>query len=146
MAILGGALLRWLIFSFNDVICLPFFIKNLILVTCILGGLFGYFIRKTVLYFTNKSLNTYFFRFINRSIWFIPLISTIGIIFYPLTSGFNVLKSFDQGWSEFFGAQKIYFLIRYFSSLRQTLQNNNLKIYLILFIWWVIFLVLFIII
>lgn len=146
MALIGGSILRWLIFSSNYVICLPMFIKNLTLVTCILGGLVGYIVRIIAFYFTNKSFNLYLFSFINSSIWFMPFISTIGIIFYPLSFGYKTLKSFDQGWSEYFGAQKIYLIINYFSSINQNLQNNNLKIYLILFIWWVIFLVLFIII
>lgn len=58
-----------------------------------------------------------------------PIISTIGIIFYPLYFGLKSLKSFDQGWSEFLGGQKIYFFIKNFSLIRQIIQNNNLKIY-----------------
>jgi NADH-ubiquinone oxidoreductase chain 5 len=114
---------------------LPFYLKNLILIVCLLGGFIGYFIRKVSLYFFNKSLNYYLFIFINITIWFIPLISTKGIIYYPLRVGFLALKSFDQGWSEYFGGQKIYSLIRYFSILNQKIQNNNLKIYLILFVF-----------
>ncbi len=144
MALIGGALLRWLIFSSPFLINLPFYLKNLILIVCLLGGFIGYFIRKVSLYFFNKSLNYYLFIFINITIWFIPLISTKGIIYYPLRVGFLALKSFDQGWSEYFGGQKIYSLIRYFSILNQKIQNNNLKIYLILFVFWVVFLVIFI--
>jgi NADH-ubiquinone oxidoreductase chain 5 len=69
------------------------------------------------------------------SIWFIPILSTIGIIFYPLMLGFNTIKSFDQGWSEFLGGQKFYSSLKHFSTLNQFLQNNNLKVYLMLFIF-----------
>jgi hypothetical protein len=51
------------------------------------------------------------------------------------------MKSFDQGWSEFIGGQKYYSLIKYFSLYNQFLQNNNLKIYLIIFVFWVFILV-----
>jgi len=146
IAIVGGAILRWIIFSSSLLVCLTPFIKNLTLITCIIGGLFGYLLRNVRIIFYNKSLNFYLFSFINRSMWFIPLISTIGVIFYPLTFGGLTLKSFDQGWSEFLGAQKIYSLIKYFSVINQFLQNNNLKIYLIIFVFWVIFLVIIIII
>lgn len=142
IAVIGGAILRWLIFSSPLIVCLPIYIKNLTLFICVTGGVFGYLIRKVRLYFSNKSLNFYLFRFLNNAIWFIPILSTIGIVYYPLLLGRNTLKSFDQGWSEYIGGQKIYSLIKYFSKINQFLQNNNLKIYLIIFIFWVIFLVL----
>lgn len=141
IAIIGGSILSWFIFSSCYLICLSFFIKNLILIVCILGGIFGYLIRNVRIYFFNKSLNYYLFSFINSSIWFIPILSTIGIIFYPLILGYKSIKSFDQGWSEFVGGQNFYFLIKKFSIINQFLQNNNLKIYLILFIFWVFILV-----
>jgi len=141
MAIIGGALLNWFLFSSNFIICLNFYIKNLILFVCLLGGIFGYLIRNIDLYFTNKSLNIYLFSFINISMWFIPILSTTGTVYYPLTLGFNVIKSFDQGWSEFIGGQKLYSLIKLFSFFNQLVQNNNLKIYLIVFVAWVFILV-----
>lgn len=141
IVLVGGSILRWLIFSSFYIICLPFYLKNLILAVCLLGGLRGYFLRKVVFIFLNKSLNFYLFILINRIMWFIPVISTIRILFYPLILGFKVLKIFDIGWSENFGSQKIFSFIIYYSKINQTLHNNNLKIYLILFIWWVIFLV-----
>lgn len=64
-----------------------------------------------------------------------PVISTLGVIYYPLLGGFQVLKSFDQGWSEFFGGQIIYQTIVKNSVYIQIFQNNNLKIYLISFIF-----------
>ena len=141
IAVIGGSMLSWLIFSSIFIICLPFELKNLTAFVCIVGGLFGYFIRFVNVYFVNKSLKIYFFSFFNSSIWFIPLISTTGLIFYPLTLGFNSLKSFDQGWSEYLGGQKIYSIIKYGAVINQFVQNNNLKIYLIIFVFWVIFLV-----
>lgn len=144
IAIIGGSILNWLIFSFNYIICLTPFFKNLTLLVCIIGGLSGYMIRNVSLYFSNKSLNCYLFSFINISIWYIPILSTLGLVKYPLLLGFNTIKSFDQGWSEYIGAQNFYFLIKQFSLINQFIQNNNLKIYLIIFIFWVFILVSFI--
>lgn len=100
-----------------------------------MGGLFGYLIRNVKIYFYNKSLRLYLFSFINSSIWFMPFISTMGLVFSPLMLGFKVFKSFDQGWSEYLGGQKIYKFIVYFSAINQAIQNNNLKIYLTLLIF-----------
>lgn len=141
IAIVGGSILNWFMFTYNEIICLTPNLKNLTLLVCILGGLLGYLISNVRMYFYNKSLNFYLFSFINISIWFIPILSTIGLLKYPLSLGFNCMKSFDQGWSEFLGGQNFYFLIKRFSYLNQILQNNNLKIYLIIFIFWVFILV-----
>lgn len=144
IAVLGGSLLNWLIFSINTIICLSPSYKNLTLFVCILGGVMGYIIRNVRLYFTNKSLNFYLFSFMNISIWFMPIISTIGIVKYPMAVGIKAIKSFDQGWSEYLGAQNFYYIIKQLSYVNQFLQNNNLKVYLILFVFWVFILVSFI--
>nr|YP_010249782.1 NADH dehydrogenase subunit 5 [Rheocricotopus villiculus]QTT60913.1 NADH dehydrogenase subunit 5 [Rheocricotopus villiculus] len=141
MAIFGGSMLSWLIFTSNYMICLPSELKNLTLVVCLLGGMTGYMISSAGFYFSNKSLSLYNLSFFNSSMWFMPLVSTIGIIFYPLLLGFKSFKSMDQGWSEFFGPQKIYFYMKYYSIINQFVQNNNLKIYLMMFIFWLMFLV-----
>lgn len=70
-----------------------------------------------------------------------PLISTSGTVPYFLKKGKKLVKSFDQGWSEVGGAQKIYSCIKSLSSFNQSLQNNNLKIFLMLFVFWIIFLI-----
>nr|YP_010999275.1 NADH dehydrogenase subunit 5 [Synorthocladius bifidus]WPM93121.1 NADH dehydrogenase subunit 5 [Synorthocladius bifidus] len=141
MAVIGGATLNWFLFSSNFMICLGFYMKNLTLLVCLVGGFFGYLISNINLYFINKSLNMYLFSFMNTSMWFMPMLSTISIVYFPLTLGFNAMKSFDQGWSEFMGGQKLYSLIKLFSFYNQFIQNNNLKIYLMLFVSWVFILV-----
>lgn len=144
IAVVGGSLLNWLLFIFPPIICLSSSFKNITLIVCIIGGGLGYLISSVTFYFHNKSLNFYLFSFMNISIWFIPILSTVGIIKYPLSLGFNTIKSFDQGWSEYFGAQNFYHLIKQFSFVNQYIQNNNLKIYLIIFVFWVFILVAFI--
>lgn len=114
--------------------------KILTLFVCIVGGLFGYFISITNLFFYNKSLNSYYLTLFLRGMWFIPYISTYGIINYPLKLGRRVIKSFDQGWSEFLGGQYLYKTLVHYSQFNSYLQNNNLKIYLILFVLWIIIL------
>lgn len=138
IAVIGGRILIWLIFLNPRIICLPFDIKILTLVVCIIGGVSGYLLRNVSLFFTNKAL--YFYNFTNfaGSIWFIPIISTIGIINYPLKLGLYSYKSFDQGWREFFGGQILYNQLKNYSLYLQEFQINSLKIYLLSYILWFI--------
>lgn len=140
LRIFGGRMLNWIIFPTPVVIILPIYLKFLTLAVCIIGGLLGYYISNVSLFFKNKALNNYNSSYFLGSIWFIPYISTYGLINYPLIIGKIIIKSFDQGWSEYFGGQKLYNNLIKSSQLNQILQNNNLKIYLLRFVFWVIIL------
>nr|YP_010276171.1 NADH dehydrogenase subunit 5 [Ptecticus tenebrifer]UCU06676.1 NADH dehydrogenase subunit 5 [Ptecticus tenebrifer]UHY39286.1 NADH dehydrogenase subunit 5 [Ptecticus tenebrifer] len=142
MSVLGGSMLNWLIFPSPSVIVLPMNLKMLTLFVCILGGLMGYLISNVSFYFVNKSLNMYLISYFSGSMWFMPYISTYGIINYPLNIGKLSYKGMDQGWSEYLGGQMIYYLLMNYSKFYQSFQNNNLKFYLMTFIlWFVIFLI-----
>lgn len=145
LRIVGGSILSWLIFPTPEVIILPLNLKLLTLFVCIVGGLMGYIISNVSLFFINKALINYNSSYFLGSIWFIPYISTYGIINYPLVLGKISIKSFDQGWSEYFGGQQLYYNLIKNSQLNQILQNNNLKIYLLSFVFWVVILFMYII-
>ena len=141
-AIIGGSLLNWLIFPFSFMLRIPRIIKFLTLLICFLGGILGFLISNLKFFSLNKSLIYYFFSFFSCSIWFLPFISTVGIVNYPVKIGLNIIKSFDQGWIEFFGIQQFFL---YFIQLRKFnlfFQFNNLKIYFIIFVFWIFILVL----
>nr|YP_010155439.1 NADH dehydrogenase subunit 5 [Haemagogus albomaculatus]QQX45019.1 NADH dehydrogenase subunit 5 [Haemagogus albomaculatus] len=142
MAIIGGSMLNWLMFFNPEMICLPFYMKMLTLMVCISGGMLGYLISNVKLFFFNKSLSFYNFSFFSGSMWFMPVVSTIGIIKWPLILGMYSYKNFDQGWSEYFGGQMLYKQLKNFSLYVQEFQNNNLKIYLLSYMLWVIVLIL----
>nr|AEO51730.1 NADH dehydrogenase subunit 5 [Liriomyza trifolii] len=143
MSIIGGSMLNWLIFPVPLVIVLPFFLKILTLLVCIMGGIIGYLISNVSFYFVNFKLNNYLFTNFVGSMWFMPMISTYGVIFYPLYIGNQVVKSFDQGWLEYFGSQNIYFQLVCYSQFNNILQNNNLKIFLLTFVIWIVILMFF---
>nr|QNE85719.1 NADH dehydrogenase subunit 5 [Euleia heraclei] len=140
MSIIGGSMLSWLIFPTPYMICLPNYMKLLVSFVCIVGGLIGYLISNTSLFYYNKSLNNYLLSYFLGSMWFMPYISTYGIIKYPLMLGGIVFKSFDQGWSEFMGGQNLYNSLVKYSQYNFFMHNNNLKIYLLLFVLWIMFL------
>nr|WNZ34449.1 NADH dehydrogenase subunit 5 [Haemagogus janthinomys] len=142
MAIIGGSMLNWLMFFNPEMICLPFYLKMLTLMVCIMGGMLGYLISNVKLFFFNKSMDFYNFSFFSGSMWFMPMVSTIGVIKWPLILGMYSYKSFDQGWSEYFGGQMLYKQLKNCSLYVQEFQNNNLKIYLLSYMLWVIVLVL----
>nr|ADW41267.1 NADH dehydrogenase subunit 5 [Drosophila montana] len=140
MSIIGGSMLNWLIFPVPYMICLPFFLKMLTLFVCIFGGVFGYLISVSNLYSINKSMTFYNMTNFMGSMWFMPYISTYGIIYFPLNYGQIVGKSFDQGWSEYFGGQHLYQKLMNYSQTLFLIHNNNLKIYLMLFVFWILIL------
>jgi NADH-ubiquinone oxidoreductase chain 5 len=125
---------------------ITFFFKVLTLTICLIGGIFGFLISNINFFSTNKSLNYYFFSFYSSSIWFMPIISTVGVINFPVVFGLKILKSLDQGWIEYFGIQQFFLYFINFSKFNLLFQYNNLKIYFIMFVFWIIFLVSFIII
>nr|YP_009740440.1 NADH dehydrogenase subunit 5 [Bactrocera rubigina]QID03093.1 NADH dehydrogenase subunit 5 [Bactrocera rubigina] len=141
MSIIGGSILSWLIFPTPYVICLPGYLKLLTLFVCVVGGVLGYLISNVSLFYFNKSLHNYLASYFSGSMWFMPYISTYGIINYPLVLGMTVCKSFDQGWSEFLGGQNLYGELVKYSQYMIIMHNNNLKVYLLLFVLWIIFLV-----
>nr|YP_009169965.1 NADH dehydrogenase subunit 5 [Polypedilum vanderplanki]ALD88424.1 NADH dehydrogenase subunit 5 [Polypedilum vanderplanki] len=139
-AIFGGSMLNWLIFPFSFMISLTLFFKMMTLLICVLGGIIGVLCSKLVFFSYNKSLSFYLFSFFSCSMWFMPLISTMGVVFYPLNYGFKMFKFIDSGWAEFFGSQQIFQYFVKMSSFLQMVQFNNLKIHLSLFCFWVMIL------
>nr|YP_010587282.1 NADH dehydrogenase subunit 5 [Allobaccha apicalis]WAB45762.1 NADH dehydrogenase subunit 5 [Allobaccha apicalis] len=145
MSIIGGSMLSWLMFMTPYTICLPFYLKQMTMFVCIVGGLVGYLMSNMTLFMMNKSLNMYYISMFAGSMWFMPYISTYGIINYSLKIGMNAVMNFDQGWSEFMGSQNLYKQLVVYSQYNNFLQNNNLKIYLMIFVLWIIILVMFLI-
>lgn len=136
MSVIGGSLLRWLIFPTPVTIFLPFGIKILTLIVCFLGGLFGALLFKWSLYLKSKKINRKLIFYLG-SIWFLPYIATIGVTFYPLLIRNSFIKLVDYGWSEEFGGQNLNKKLSITSQFFQILQNNNLKIYIIIFFLWI---------
>nr|QOV03306.1 NADH dehydrogenase subunit 5 [Phaonia errans] len=138
MSIIGGSMLSWMIFPTPLLIILPMNLKLLTLIVCIMGGLMGYLVSKIPFFYNVK--NYYYLMNFFGSMWFMPYVVTYGMIIYSLILGKLVVKSFDQGWSEFFGGQQLYLNLKKISNFNQILQNNNLKIYLLSFVFWVMIL------
>nr|YP_010321787.1 NADH dehydrogenase subunit 5 [Stenochironomus gibbus]UKO32975.1 NADH dehydrogenase subunit 5 [Stenochironomus gibbus] len=137
--IFSGSMLNWLIFPFSFMVCLTFFNKISILMICFLGGLLGVWLSFEGIFFLNKSLHYFYFSFFFNSMWFMPLISTSGLIYFPLNLGWKTLNFFDFGWLEFLGIQQNY--IYFVKGLGDIyFLNKNLKHMYIFFVNSIIFL------
>lgn len=128
MSVVGGRILRWLIFPFPLLIILSLKIKILTLFICLFGGLLGYFLNNIFNYiFINlnflKILLNIFFSFM----WFIPLFSRNLINKNFLKLGFKYLKRFDYGWNELFGGLGILLVYKNLNYIFLKFHINYLK-------------------
>nr|YP_010305214.1 NADH dehydrogenase subunit 5 [Philonthus spinipes]ULT46831.1 NADH dehydrogenase subunit 5 [Philonthus spinipes] len=140
LVITGGSMLMWLMFPTPYFICLPMLMKMMALVVTFFGMWLGYEISK---FSTNYSLKS--FKFLKSSLffssmWNMPILSTFGVNYYALSLGALIYKNTDQGWMEYFGSQNIYKSMKNTSLFGQFVFNNNLKIFLILIVIWIMYL------
>nr|WGL39503.1 NADH dehydrogenase subunit 5 [Typhlodessus monteithi] len=140
LVIFSGSLLSWLIFPTPLMICLPLMMKVMVLLVSVFGAWIGYEISKFSIFWVSKSFKFYSFSFFGGFMWFLPNISTFFVNYFPLMMSYSLYKSFDQGWNEYFGGQGIYMNLLKKSSLLQFFQDNNMKIYFMLMIFWLVIL------
>nr|AND96752.1 NADH deshydrogenase subunit 5 [Onthophagus longimanus] len=138
--IFGGSMLMWLMFPIPYFICLSFLMKMMVLFVIFIGVFLGYEFSKMNLTYSLNSLNNLKSSLFFSSMWNMPVLSTFGVNFYPLMMGDQIYKNIDQGWSEFMGAQHMHMNIKNMSMFLQFLYNNNLKIFMLLTVMWIMFL------
>nr|QFQ01325.1 NADH dehydrogenase subunit 5 [Acanthephyra smithi] len=140
-AIFGGAGLSWLIFPSPYMICLTFEFKILALAVSLVGGLVGYLLNMMTVNYLLSSIKQYYLVVFAGSMWFMPFLSTRGISNLFLLSGGYYHQIGDSGWSEFYGGQGSYSLFVKSSRFLQVAQDNSVKIYMVVFVMWLVTLV-----
>nr|YP_009266370.1 NADH dehydrogenase subunit 5 [Hygrobia hermanni]ANJ70481.1 NADH dehydrogenase subunit 5 [Hygrobia hermanni] len=143
LVIFMGGSLSWLIFPTPMMICLPMSLKTLVLIVMFLGAWLGYEVSKFSFNWESFSLKNYSLSFFSGFMWFLPNISTFSMNYIPLMLSFNLYKNFDQGWNEYLGGQGMFQVMKESSKFIQFLQNNNMKIYFMLIVLWLIILFVF---
>nr|YP_010049245.1 NADH dehydrogenase subunit 5 [Promethis valgipes]QPL15580.1 NADH dehydrogenase subunit 5 [Promethis valgipes] len=133
-----GSTLSWLIFPFPYVIVLPFILKVMTLLVIFIGAWIGYEFSKFVVGQNSLSFGFYSLSWFLSGMWNMPVISTYGVNYYPVVGGSYLYKILDQGWAEYFGAQKIYGLLTGNSMSMQVLMFNSIKVFFVLTIMWII--------
>nr|YP_010414474.1 NADH dehydrogenase subunit 5 [Nepsalus decorillus]URT60562.1 NADH dehydrogenase subunit 5 [Nepsalus decorillus]URT60575.1 NADH dehydrogenase subunit 5 [Nepsalus decorillus] len=137
LAIMGGSMLSWLIIPTPDMVCLSFFMKYMTLTVSLLGGLLGYEIFRFKISWNLSVIKNYNLSNFLGGMWFMPVISTSFMNYMSLSLGYTFIKTVDQGWNEYYGAQSIYKYLSKFTKMNTLLQFNNFKIYLVMFISWI---------
>nr|WBR65594.1 NADH dehydrogenase subunit 5 [Layahima elegans] len=137
LAISGGSMLSWLIIPTPEMICLPPLMKLMALIVSLFGGILGYEIFQFKISWGMKSMKNYKMTSFLGSMWYMPTIFTTYLNYNSLKLGYQIIKSVDQGWNEYFGAQSIYNFMTNFSKTNSLLQYMNFKIYLVMFVSWV---------
>nr|YP_009971728.1 NADH dehydrogenase subunit 5 [Platisus angusticollis]QNG56438.1 NADH dehydrogenase subunit 5 [Platisus angusticollis] len=141
--IMMGSILMWSMFSTPYFICLTFFMKMMTLLMIVAGLVLGFEVSKFNLLYSLKSLNYYQMSIYFSSMWNLPYLSTLGVNFYPINLGKNY-SSFDQEWSEYYGGLNLSYMLISISKMFQVLFMNHLKIYFMIMVMWLVFLLIFI--
>nr|YP_010284553.1 NADH dehydrogenase subunit 5 [Xoanodera maculata]UKQ56296.1 NADH dehydrogenase subunit 5 [Xoanodera maculata] len=139
--VISGSVLSWTIFSTPFFICLPLMFKLMALLMIFLGMLIGYETSKFSMHYTCVSLNHLTYSSFLSMMWNMPVISTVGVNYYPIKAGEIYTKVFDQGWHEFYGGQNLSLKLSLLSKFIQLFSNNHLKVYFALMLFWLGFLV-----
>nr|AML26735.1 NADH dehydrogenase subunit 5 [Histeridae sp. BMNH 1274741] len=142
MVILGGSVLSWCMISTPWLIILPLSLKLMTLLVIFLGAWLGLECSKFTLLYNSKSLNSLNFSMFFSSMWNMPFLSTYGVNFYPIFLSGVSYKFVDQGWSELMGPQGLYLGLMSISKFLQTIFSNNLKVFLLLTVMWILFIIL----
>nr|YP_010947300.1 NADH dehydrogenase subunit 5 [Smerkata fusca]WGO62316.1 NADH dehydrogenase subunit 5 [Smerkata fusca] len=146
MSILSGSFLSWMIFSYPYMLYLPVSLKLMVFYVSFVGGLLGYFISNMKIYSLNKFFMAYNMSTFLCLMWFMPFLSTYGLIFFFLNFSQKLYKNIDLGWSEFYSGQGIMIILKNYSIFYSFYQMNNFKIYLFSFILWILMIIMFFII
>nr|YP_009387532.1 NADH dehydrogenase subunit 5 [Nauphoeta cinerea]ARS88101.1 NADH dehydrogenase subunit 5 [Nauphoeta cinerea] len=138
MVIIGGSVLSWMTFPSPLTIILPVWLKLMVIFVSFIGGWIGYELSKMKVTSSLMSLEFLNITSFLGSMWNMPYLSTFGVSYEPLFIGYSTLKSSDFGWNEYFGGQGFYLMIMYMSKINQWWQFNNLKMFLMFFVMWMI--------
>nr|YP_010625954.1 NADH dehydrogenase subunit 5 [Sininocellia chikun]WBK02700.1 NADH dehydrogenase subunit 5 [Sininocellia chikun] len=140
MAIFGGSMMMWIMFSWESMIMLTYVMKLMVIIVIIMGAWLGYELSlmsiKNFLIINNQKELLNFL----GTMWYMPIIFSYGISKKFFEESGKLNKLFDQGWSELLGVQGLYNYLNNNSNILQMIQNNDLKLIFLFFIMFMMFL------
>nr|ARH54345.1 NADH dehydrogenase subunit 5 [Cyrtanaspis phalerata] len=139
LVVFMGSLLTWVMFYSPYFIMLSFMMKFMTLFLILLGMILGIEISKFSISYNNLSLNYNNFSWFMAYMWNMPYISTVSMNYFFTNLGSKMFLTLDQGWLEFYGSQKIYNTLIFNSKNIQIIFNNNIKLFLLMMIFLIIF-------
>nr|APX39498.1 NADH dehydrogenase subunit 5 [Calomicrus circumfusus] len=137
--VFSGSLFSWLMFSVPYYICLPLVMKIMTLLMISIGIWLGYELSKFKISYYSMSLKNLTLSLFLSLMWNMPILSTLGVNYYPIYLGGIYFKLFDQGWLEYYGGMNLTKSLKKMMIL-QILSFNHIKVYLMLLIFWMMFL------
>nr|ALO70340.1 NADH deshydrogenase subunit 5 [Atheta gagatina] len=138
MVVMGGSMLMWLMFPTPYFVCLPLIMKMMALLVTFIGVWLGIEFSLFSLNYNLKSLFMLKTSLFFSLMWNMPMLSTMGVNYFIVDLGKKYYLSIDQGWSEYFGSQKIFLSIKKLSLFNQFIFMNNLKIFFLLMVLYMI--------
>nr|WPN89785.1 NADH dehydrogenase subunit 5 [Metallus sp.] len=115
LVIIFGSILMWILFPYPTMICLPFYFKILPLLIIFLGVTFM-LINLKMNFMKKLILSNYFFLNFFSLMWFLPLISTNMMIFYPMILSKKFTLVIDQNWNEYIIGRYLMSILKFYSS------------------------------
>nr|UMR55002.1 NADH dehydrogenase subunit 5 [Parasa consocia] len=143
MSVVSGSFVMWMIFSYLEMIYLPFFMKMMVIIMIMLGMFLGFLVSNMKIYSVSKFLLTYNLSNFLCIMWFLPNLSTYCLNYGVFSMGQNLLKIMDMGWMELYSGQGMFSIMKNYSVLLNIFQMSNFKIYLFSFILWMFILLMF---
>nr|ARH54839.1 NADH dehydrogenase subunit 5 [Tropiphorus elevatus] len=140
LVIFMGSSMMWILFPIPYFICLPRFMKLLTLLMIFFGMWVGYEGSKLNLYYSLRSLEFFRMSKFLASMWNMSILFTFGVSSSIIRLGKTLLKRFDQGWTEYYGGQNLYKIMKKFTQFLQSLSKNHFTMFLLFFLLWMIFL------
>nr|YP_009485345.1 NADH dehydrogenase subunit 5 [Dinorhynchus dybowskyi]AVA07534.1 NADH dehydrogenase subunit 5 [Dinorhynchus dybowskyi] len=135
MSIVSGSMLSWLIIPHVTYMCFPFYLKMFPLFTILMGGWLGYNLSLLNIYDKIFGFTcNYIIEFIG-CMWFMPNFSTYMVYNQMLTYSKMSSLFMDSSWGEYTISGALPKLFNYMSSLHSYYEHNNIKVYLISFVF-----------
>nr|YP_009236736.1 NADH dehydrogenase subunit 5 [Acraea poggei]AMJ17195.1 NADH dehydrogenase subunit 5 [Acraea poggei] len=141
MSLVSGSFLGWMIFYYPYMIYLPFSLKFMVFYVMGVGFFLGYFVSDMNFYSINKFKKTYSLSYFFTNMWFLSEMFVYGLNYYYLNYSQKLNKSMDLGWMEYYSGYGIFYTLKNNSIIIEILQKNNFKIYLMVFILWMMILI-----
>nr|YP_009400033.1 NADH dehydrogenase subunit 5 [Segonzacia mesatlantica]ARW69931.1 NADH dehydrogenase subunit 5 [Segonzacia mesatlantica] len=133
-AIFGGAILSWLMFPEPYMICMSDFMKGVVLMISLIGGVSGYMMNMISVAYSLKSLINYKFTTMAGSMWFMPFLTSLKNSELSFIMGEVMQKVGDKGWYEHFGGQGVYYVFSKVFLVLNQLQMNKVKVFMKVFL------------
>nr|AML26024.1 NADH dehydrogenase subunit 5 [Staphylinidae sp. BMNH 1274245] len=144
LVVFGGSMLSWLIFPSPVFICLPMLMKLMALLVTMLGLMMGLEFSYLSLLYSLKSFQFMGLSWFFSMMWNMPVMSTFCMNYYMTNLGKLYYLKIDQGWSEYYGSLNLFKILKSSSQFFQVLFFNNLKIFMLLMVMYMMVLMMFI--